>query len=264
MKKLNKTKKKKIRNISILIILCFLLSIFLLQRRNNISFIEKLIRDIFLTPLNITSDVISSNKEITQDDSLNLLKLENDELKKEIDELKNIININDMLSDKVAVTANVVNRNIGYFFDNITINKGSSSGITEGMAVVAGTGLIGKTKQVSNYYSDIVLLTSKSIGKISVKIDNNDNTFVYGLLNGYDIDTNVYYIEGISETTNVNIGSLVTTTGMGDIFPSGILIGTVTNITTDHFDLSKIVEVSPSVNINDFTVVSILKRNVNS
>ena len=51
---------------------------------------------------------------------------------------------------------------------------------------------------------------------------------------------------------------------MGDTFPSGILIGTVSSITTDHFDLTQIIEVTPAVNVTDFSVVSILKRNVNN
>ena len=86
---------------------------------------------------------------------------------------------------------------------------------------------------------------------------------VYGLLSGYNKEKNVYYVEGISKTVEVNTNTYVTTTGLGETFPSGILIGVVSNITTDHFDLSKTIEVTPSINMNDFTIVSVLKRNVN-
>ena len=168
-----------------------------------------------------------------------------------------------LLSDKVIVTANVIYRNIGYFYETITINRGSKDGITDDMAVVAVNGLIGKTIHVTENTSDVLLLTSPKVGKISVKIKKDDN-YVYGLLNGYDDDKNIYKIEGISSTNPINIGDSVTTTGMGDIFPRGILIGTISSITTDHFGLTQIIEVTPTVNVNDFSVVSILKRNVNN
>lgn len=263
MKKRNrKTKKLNYKKVSLCILVVFLLSLFILQGRNDISVLEKGLRDIFLTPLNLFHKSVSYKESIEQVDITDL-ELENDELRKEVEELKSMLLLTDMLSDKVVVTANIMNRNINFFFDTITINKGTSSGITEGMAVVAGTGLVGKTIHVGEYYSDVQLLTGKQMGKVSVKIKNND-AFVYGILSGYNSDNNVYYIEGISQTTEVPLGAEVTTTGMGDIFPSGILVGTVSNITTDHFDLAKIIEVTPSVNINDFSVVSILKRNVNT
>lgn len=256
-------KKRKINKIrlTILLSILFLLGIFIYQKRDNISFTEGIIKDIILFPLTITSKIVP-DKDVTYNNSNELLTAQNIELKKEIDELKNTVQLDNMLSDYVIVRANVIKRDLTYFFDTITINKGTLSGIDNNMAVVAGSILIGKTKNVSLYHSEVELLTSESINKISVKIDNSNNTFIYGLLAGYSKDNNIYYVEGISKTTEVNMDSLVTTTGLGDVFPSGILIGKVTGVTTDHFDLSKKVEVTPLLNINDFTVVSVLKRNV--
>ena len=57
---------------------------------------------------------------------------------------------------------------------------------------------------------------------------------------------------------------MVTTTGMGDIFPSGILIGTVKRVSTDNFDLARTVEVEPYVDFDDINYVTILKRSYNS
>ena len=50
------------------------------------------------------------------------------------------------------------------------------------------------------------------------------------------------------------------TTGMGDMFPSGIQVGKVTKVTTDNFDLSKVVEVEASVDFDDIDYVTVLKR----
>ena len=58
---------------------------------------------------------------------------------------------------------------------------------------------------------------------------------------------------------NVSVESeLGHVTGLGDIFPSGILIGNVDSITKDNFDLSKTVLVSSSVNFDNINYVTVL------
>ena len=47
---------------------------------------------------------------------------------------------------------------------------------------------------------------------------------------------------------------------MGDSFPSGIVVGKVKQVTTDNFDLAKTVEVTSSVDYDDLSFVTILKR----
>ena len=71
---------------------------------------------------------------------------------------------------------------------------------------------------------------------------------------------NLYKIEGISYSGTIPEKAQVTTTGLSDNFPSGILIGYVNTTTTDNFDLGKIVEVIPSVNFDKISYVTILKR----
>ena len=67
-------------------------------------------------------------------------------------------------------------------------------------------------------------------------------------------------VEGVSNTKSVAIGDYVYTSGLGEIFPSGILIGTVSEITTDEYDLSKIILVKPIADFDDINYVAILKR----
>ena len=145
--------------------------------------------------------------------------------------------------------------------ETITLNKGHKDGVEVGDPVVVSGGLIGKITSVSNYNSVALLLTSEANNKISVKIETNGE-YAYGLLTNYDEENNIYNLEGISETVDINIDSVVTTTGIGDNFPSGIVIGKVKNITTDSYDLAKLIEVTPSVNFDSLSIVTILKRMV--
>ena len=185
---------------------------------------------------------------------------QNENLQNEIDKLKETLDLNTVLSDKVYLNATVVSRNIGYWYDEITIDKGSKNGIEKGMAVVNPRGLIGQITKVSNYSSTVKLLSNENMSdKISVKIKVEDG-YVYGLISKYDSKTNTYTVEGISENVDISKGANVVTTGMGTNFPSGLMIGKVKRVTTDNFDLSKVVEVEAAVDFDDLDYVTILKR----
>ena len=185
---------------------------------------------------------------------------QNENLKNEISKLKDTLELNTILSDKVYLNATVVSRNIGYWYDEITIDKGSKNGIEKGMAGVTPKGLIGQITKVSNYSSTVKLLSNENMSdKISVKINIGDD-YVYGLISKYDSKTNTYTVEGISENVDITEGADVVTTGMGTIFPSGLMVGKVKGVTTDNFDLSKVVEVEASVDFDDLDYVTVLKR----
>ena len=189
---------------------------------------------------------------------INSLIAENKNKDDEIEKLKKQLDLNKILSDKVLVNATIVNRNIDYWYDEVTIDKGKSSGVKKNMAVVNSDGLVGKVTAASNYYSTVRLLANENISdKISVKVQVQDG-YVYGLISKYDSKLNTYTVEGISENKTIDIGADVVTTGMGD-YPSGLLIGRVKDLNTDNFDLSKVLIVTPTVDFNNIDYVTVLK-----
>ncbi len=196
-------------------------------------------------------------RKVKESDSIEAKKLE---LEDEIVKLKKMLELNQTLSSDAYLNATVVNRNLGYWYNTITIDKGSANGVRVDMPVVVSEGLIGKVSKVTKFNSTVKLLTSEDINnKISVKI-NIDGKNVYGLLSGYHQKRNRFILEGIADNTEIKKGSMVLTTGMGDVFPSGILVGKVTKITKDNFDLARTVEVESSVDFDDIRYVTILKR----
>lgn len=205
--------------------------------------------------------VLEENKILKSNvEKIESLEAENSELKKEIEQMKNELNIEHVLSDYDYLNATVVNRNANTWYNNLTIDKGSKSGIEEGMVVINSTGVIGKTTNVSTFSCDVKLITTTDTdNKISIKIASG-NSNLTGLINKYDYETGYLEIEGISNTEQVSVGDLVYTSGLGGVFPSGILIGKVENITTDVYDLSKIINVSPSAKFEDINYVTVLKR----
>lgn len=193
-------------------------------------------------------------------DRINSLMTENIELRKQLEAMKEELNIEYTINDYEFLNATVISRNVSYWYNIITIDKGTYNGVTNDMVVVNSDGLIGKVISTTTFTSDVKLLTtSDTNNKISVAISNGNNK-LYGLIKDYNYNNNYLEVEGISNTETVSIGDYVYTSGLGGVFPSGILIGNVSEITTDEYDLAKIINVKLAADFDNINYVAILKR----
>ena len=277
-KKRRNTRIKHIYLIVLLVVIIIAVLSYVIKSDKKLNMFESLIKDsvvsvqkIIYTPIKNFStmiddffslkDVLEENKNLKSNvEKIESLEAENMELKQEINKLKQELNIEYVLSEYDYLNATVVSRNSLYWYNTLTIDKGTHNGIEEGMVVINSTGLIGKIVNVSTFSSDVKLITTNDTNnKISVTITNGENRLT-GLINGYSYEDGYLKVEGISNTETVNIGDYVYTSGLGGVFPSGILIGQVENVVTDVYDLSKIINVKPSANFDDINYVTILKR----
>lgn len=255
----NKDKKKSIISLFIiLIVLLVLLSGSLLITRDKNTFLKDgviLIERVFMYPFT----ALNEEKNETQTESYTIQKNVNESLEKEIQELKEELELNKTLTEYEPINATVLSRNKSYWFNTITIDKGKKSGIKNNMAVITKNGLIGKITKVSNYSSEVKLITADDVKfKVSVSIKTNEDDN-YAILNGYDKETGLIKVSGIDKTTNINIDDSVLTSGLGELFPSGIYIGQVKEIKNDKYNLSKIVYIKTSQDFNDIHYVTVLK-----
>lgn len=280
---LGKKKKsipKKYIVLIIIALIIIIIAIFSLTLKGDrkLNPVESLIKDVLTYtekivcyPFNYVSSKIDEYRELknikkendileTSIDRIDSVEAENIELRRQLEALKEELSIDYTLTDYEYLNATVTSRNIGFWYNTLTIDKGTYSGVEKDMVVISSKGLIGRVIRTTAFTSDIRLITtSDTSNKISVHITSG-GADLYGLINNYNYETNTLEVEGISNTKDVNIGDFVYTSGLGGIFPSGILIGKVTDITTDSYDLAKIIKVTPEVDFTDINYVSILKR----
>lgn len=261
-----------------IIIIIFIILSFTLKSSRKLNPIESFFKDAFsysekiiLYPFNYLKDKTDNYKKLksvkkendileTSIDRIESIETENIELRKQIEDLKKELDIKYIPTDYEYSNATVLTRNVGFWYNTLTINKGSYNGLKKDMIVINSKGLIGRITKTSTFTSEVRLITtSETNNKISVNVSNG-NYNLYGLMSKYNNDGNYLEVEGISNTKVVNIGDYVYTSGLGGVFPSGILIGKVSDITTDSYDLAKIIKVTPSVDFGDINYVSVLKR----
>ena len=278
----NKIDKKYIVLIILILITLFLVFLFsVIKSDRNLTPVEQMVKDTFTAvsktvykPINLIKDKINQDRDKSnlyekyqeqQEKIANVdnLQAKQADLEKQLNEMKKLLELNNTSAEYEYLNATVVNRNVGYWYNTITIDKGKNSGVEKDMVVMVADGLIGKITKVTNFTSTVKLLTNNdSTMPLSVKINIGDK-YIFGILNGYDSETKHLIVEGISGNDKIPIDSEVVTTGLSDNSPSGVLIGKVESVKTDNFGLAKIVEVSSKVNFDDINYVTILKRKDN-
>ena len=275
-------KKLKVKHVFIIIVTIVIVIVaifsYTIKEDRDLNKFEAFIKDgvtsvekVIFYPFRVVIDRINDFKELKgirkkyqtllpEVERIDSLNAENIELRKQLTKLKEELKIDYTVNDYEFLNATVISRNINHWYNTITIDKGTYNGVGNDMVVVNSKGLIGKVINVTTFTSDVRLVTtSDTNNKISVTISNG-KTSVNGLIREYNYQDNYLLVEGVSNTEKIGTGYYVYTSGLGGVFPSGILIGTVEDITTDEYGLTKIISVSPAVNFADINYVAILKR----
>lgn len=261
---MNMYKKKKNNNkyivIGVGVILVILITISLLWQKNSND--NNILKNVSMTVDKIVMFPFTSlngEKNVTQTESYKIQKNKNSDLEKEVEELRKMLELNKTLTEYTPVNATVLSRNRSYWFNTITIDKGSKAGIRENMAVVTSNGLVGKINRVSKNSSEVKLITANDINfKVSVSVKANGQDY-FGILNGYNKENGLVTVSGLDKDYPINVGDVVVTSGLGEKFPSGIVIGNVDSIVTDKFNLTKTLYIKTQQDFRSIHYVTVLK-----
>ena len=255
MKK-KKNYKSKIILILLFLFLIFTLFYFLINDKEKDNFITNGLKDITSYISKITSFSFLKNTDYNKE----LINEINKNYEKEINSLKETLNLNKTNSDKKLINSVVTKRSLNYYYDIITIDKGKKDNINLGNAVINSNGIIGTIIKVNNYSSEVKLLTSlNKENYISASFTYEDKDY-FGIIKDYDIKNNTYtMIDVIGDFDNDKIlNTNVVTSIVSEKISSGLLIGKITSIKKDTFGISYIITITPSVNFNNIDVVTIV------
>jgi len=141
----------------------------------------------------------------------------------------------------------------------VTISKGASDAVRPGMAVIAAGGLVGRTWEVAES-SSIVLLITDPMFKASCRFSR---TGTVGILQGGGVSAwesgrmsafappRPFHVEYVSKDYRILPRDEVVTSGLGDVLPEGLLIGYATKAAMDPSGLFQKVDVAPAADLYD-------------
>jgi rod shape-determining protein MreC len=124
----------------------------------------------------------------------------------------------------------------------VTINLGSKDGMKNNMAVMTVDGLLGRINHVTDFNSTVQLLTeldetSNTTKGIAATVKGKENES-FGIIESFDVQQQKLSMTKIQQTDKVEVGDTIITSGLGQIFPKGIEIGTVVSKEVDKFGLT--------------------------
>lgn len=155
-------------------------------------------------------------------------------LREENERLKGLLNYTDITQNYTYITARVIGKSQGVWFSEFTVNAGRNDGVMENQAVVNSKGLVGRVSSVSANTCKVTSIID-STSDVSVMVERTrDYGFARGILN---VDKNekleLYYLPSGYDLVP---GDNILTSGIGGIFPKGIAIGTVTEVSRANED----------------------------
>lgn len=171
----------------------------------------------------------------------------------ELRELKDALRYVETESIQNFVSASVLSKDPGNWYENFVIDAGSEDGVTKNSAVINGSGLVGMVYDVGTNWAKVVTLIDKrsTISFSSV-----------GIIAPYDgqiIGSADHILRGqiFDPTAKMSPGDLLVTSGLG-IFPKGIVIGEIKELIDNRDALLPEVVVEPFVDFQSVKKVMVI------
>ena len=183
----------------------------------------------------INDDLVQKNVELElQVEHLRTALLEMTADSAEIERMKS-----DALLGYDIYRASVINNSLTHADNYITLNKGENDGIRREMGVISGSGVVGIVYQTSPNYSVVIpILNSKS--SISCKIKRSD---YFGFLKWDGGSSQYATVKDMPRHSLFTLGDTIVTSGHSAVFPGGIPVGTVEDMSDSHDGLSYLLKV---------------------
>ena len=182
-------------------------------RRNTIGFLE----DYF-----ILLDVREQNRRLKTDNDK--LRMENVYFRNQLATAQNAQALSQFQSQipSRTVAARVIGNSTVATAKAVFIDRGSTSNIENGMAVVTAEGIVGKVSAVYPLVSQVLLVTDPTF-KVGIE---SQKDHVHGILN---CGSGKCDVEQVQNEDKINAGEWFFTSGEDRIFPKGFPVGMVTS-----------------------------------
>jgi len=154
------------------------------------------------------------------------------------------------------IPSEVMSRNISGWWSTVRIGKGANHGIRWNRAVISPDGLVGKTLEVSHKTSEVILISDPAC-RVSARISRVN---AFGVVSGNGANAKGHpaaRMDFINKDAEVREGDEVVSSGLGGVFPKGILIGYVEKVERDESGLYQSAQIIPraTVELLDYVFV---------
>jgi len=174
----------------------------------------------------------------------------------ENERLKELLKLNEQ-SEIKNVPARVIARDPSVWFNTITINRGTSSGIAVNMPVVTAGGIVGRVITVSPWASQVMLITDEKAGAGAV-VGQLGSGALGSVKGRADLGVALIEMRYVSGLEKVENGDYVMTTGQDGIYPPGLNIGRVVDVKSGTATTAHQILIQPGAQLDRLEEVAVL------
>ena len=180
------------------------------------------------------------------------------EASRENEQLRSLLDLQERRRDFVFENAKVTARSTSNWESTLTLSKGTSAGVEEGNCVITETGkLVGVVSKTGLNWSTVstVINTDIEMGGIVTR------TYSAGILEGDFalMQEGKLKLSYLPDGAQLVSGDEVLTSGKGDIYPSGLVVGQVEGVFTDPSGMTRYAVVAPDVRFDELIEVFVIK-----
>src|SRR5215218_8464174 len=178
----------------------------------------------------------------------------------EAERLKALLNLNEQTNIK-NVPARVIARDPSVWFNTITINRGSNSGIEVNMPVVTAGGIVGRIITVSPWASQVMLITDEKAGAGAVVGQLGQSGALGSVRGRADLGVSLVEMRYVSGVEKVEVNDSVMTTGQDGIYPPGLNVGRVVDVRNGTATQAHQILIQPGAQLDHLEQVAVLLYN---
>lgn len=154
------------------------------------------------------------------------------------------------------VNARVIARDSSIWFNTITINRGSSSGIALNMPVVTGGGIVGRVIALSPWTAQVMMVTDEKAAAGAI-VGQLGGSGALGSIRGLG-EKGLVEMRYVSGLEKVEVGNYILTTGQDGIYPPGLTIGEVVQVGPGTATQSHEILIRPGAKLDQLEEVAVL------
>ena len=172
---------------------------------------------------NLTADQATLSELQAENDELRSRNAELEEAEQTATRLQGLLDLQSSYNLQ-STAAHIISGSSDSWSSTVTIDKGTSSGLSVGMPVTSSSGVIGQIVECGATSSTVLLVTDES-SSVSAMVQSSR---AQGMLDGSAAGE--VRLDMIRTDQTVEVGDIVVTSGLGGVFPKGLPLGKVTSV----------------------------------
>lgn len=168
---------------------------------------------------------------------------ERDSMESENKQLRAALGLRNKNASMTFEDAEIVAKNSDNWSRTFTINKGSNSGIEVNDCVIVAEGMIGYVSEVGANWATVTAVTDTTMEAAAIASRTRDVASAEG---DFELMSDgKFRLSYLSKDTQIREGDVIETSGVGDLFPKGIVLGRVVEVRTESHGIAKYAVVAP-------------------